>query len=716
LFLIFLIWGCEWPQRQYLDEARESLEERPGLREPKKEQPKEEVPSSEEPKKKNTPPYFVPPKDLYQVGYDTLVTLEVKDFKDPDQDPLSFRWKQLSGPQVSSSMKGVNTWRMSFRTHKLEELFTPRGPFGSLAIPWSGIGRYKFRVIVSDGVFNVAAEVEVRAASVQGGWPRAALNIDHYLFCGGGNGPWQWKFESYPLNFKGKLEDPKSCIPHFRPTIKGEYVIKEEVSQRELVIRAGQWFPITSPNSPCGRPDCHPREVAAWSNTPQSTVFKRGITGILSLDYNIQCIECHVLGYDKAGMNKGFDDIALEKLWKFPSELKQENWDLIPSEVKELANVQCGNCHGPAWYDTNFGAGVCGQCHSKSPDYARFHDWSLAKMSSFGKDDIPSKAELSQECSICHTAQAFINWEKNGFLEFPQPPKKDEAVPITCPACHNPMEQRFPSQLRVYNHVETLAGYQVAFGGKGAVCFSCHNSHRRPQDPKLEEARISPCCGNQGDILYGTGGFEILVSDYPAFPSPESGGHYQTTDDLCVSCHMVKDSKGVVLGGHTFSMSAEKDGDRKENIKACQRCHPGLQTFNFVPPDIFPNFDYDGDGQNEGIQDEVKGLLAFLRQVIEEAIQEKGYIGCGELALRGDSFAGVKGKIAIINKQKGPLKGCDGNELFLIPDKAIYRAAYNYIFVKKDRSYGIHNPIYIIRLLQRSIRSLILYEPNWVRR
>jgi hypothetical protein len=59
-------------------------------------------------------------------------------------------------------------------------------------------------------------------------------------------------------------------------------------------------------------------------------------------------------------------------------------------------------------------------------------------------------------------------------------------------------------------------------------------------------------------------------------------------------------------------MVSEVDGKAVEHTAPCQQCHPGLTTFNF-PTDV----DVDGNGKKEGVQTEVKGLLAMVKKEIE---------------------------------------------------------------------------------------------------
>ena len=103
---------------------------------------------------------------------------------------------------------------------------------------------------------------------------------------------------------------------------------------------------------------CHSGSVAApnvyvpWSKTLHASMFSRGIDGLLSPHYSKNCLQCHTVGYDTNALavNGGFDDIATQLGWTFPTNLVVGNWASMQTNYPTLANVaniQCENCHGP---------------------------------------------------------------------------------------------------------------------------------------------------------------------------------------------------------------------------------------------------------------------------------------------------------------------------------------------------------------------------------
>ena len=99
---------------------------------------------------------------------------------------------------------------------------------------------------------------------------------------------------------------------------------------------------------------CHSGGLAmvkspTWSKTAHASLFTEGINGVASDHYSASCISCHTLGYDTAAsaVNGGFDDVAKQVGWTFPTTMVKGNWETMPAQLQNVANIQCENCHGP---------------------------------------------------------------------------------------------------------------------------------------------------------------------------------------------------------------------------------------------------------------------------------------------------------------------------------------------------------------------------------
>jgi hypothetical protein len=122
------------------------------------------------------------------------------------------------------------------------------------------------------------------------------------------------------------------------------------------------------------------------------------------------------------------------------------------------------------------------------------------------------------------------------------------------------------------------------------------------------------------------------------------------------------------VGGHTFNMSNALGQD---NVKACVNCHGNFGTdFNQKKLYINSNADLDKNGVAEGLQIEVEGLLHQLALLLPP-------YGSPEINFIDSTFT---------------------------PDEA--GALFNYKIIQEDRSFGMHNPRYIVGLLYLSIGKL----------
>jgi mono/diheme cytochrome c family protein len=138
------------------------------------------------------------------------------------------------------------------------------------------------------------------------------------------------------------------------PDVTGQYTVAVQVdtvasgsTNITQVINAGTYLGVQT----CAL--CHsggigaPDMVNRWSQTAHSTFFKRAIDGLESDHYGKNCISCHTVGFDAStnSVNGGFDDVATTLGWTFPTNLTSGNWDALPSQLKNLSNIQCENCH-----------------------------------------------------------------------------------------------------------------------------------------------------------------------------------------------------------------------------------------------------------------------------------------------------------------------------------------------------------------------------------
>jgi len=412
-----------------------------------------------------------------------------------------------------------------------------------------------------------------------------------------------------------------------------------------------------------------------WTNTAHAHIFTEGINGVASSHYGPSCLPCHTVGYNANTNaivnpnNGGFDDLARLYGWTFPAVLAPTNWaymEAVYPQVAGLANIQCENCHGPgSQHANNLGdpnmisktvaAGDCNQCHDAPTHHIKGAEWSNSRHA-------VAVEETSSSCSRCHTAQGFVNYASD---------KPAVSVPyevITCAACHEPHDATNPHQLRTMAAV-TLMDNKTTIttntAGMGILCMNCHMS-RRDATNYVEvsngSSHYGPHHGPQSDMLAGANAMNYGQDIH-------SSAHRDVVKDSCVTCHMQEVGEGSAAfthaGGHTWNMKWDSGTNVVELTEACVECHGEIEGFDFKRQD------YDGDGVVEGVQTEVKGLLARL-----------GYL------------------LPPVNQPK------DDIEINSSWNRQQLRAGYNYRFVQEDGSFGVHNLSYAVGLLKASIADL----------
>ncbi len=212
---------------------------------------------------------------------------------------------------------------------------------------------------------------------------------------------------------------------------------------------------------------------------------------------------------------------------------------------------------------------------------------------------------------------------------------------------------------------ESEAPYQSAVG---LTCVACHSDDK----PGAEKAPLragtsdKACTGChdilvqndgqgfssclQGAMLRGEGGEEFEGQVYA------TGKHSQIALQ-CVGCHMapaLNPSFALKLGGHTFRVITKGETPRLFNPGPCRECHVDLTLEDVTHS-----------------QTEIKDLMQELKSLLPSQAD-------GEPRFPKDPS--------------------------LSPTQS--KAAFNYHFIFKDGTWGVHNPVYIRKLLTDSIQAL----------
>jgi hypothetical protein len=490
-----------------------------------------------------------------------------------------------------------------------------------------------------------------------------------------------------------------------RPDMRGQYTVNATIQTATTGstnltqnITAGKYMGVNT-CALCHSGGTAPNTYDPWSHTLHSSVFARGVDGLLGTNFlfRTESLPFTTVGYDTDtnAVNDAFDDIAQQVSWTFPTALQSGNYGALPAPLKNVANVACESCHGPgsehafSLGDTNlisksFIAGNCAQCHDNksSGDYyaIKVAEWNNSLHSHTTRT--PS-GPGRENCVRCHTAPGFRNFDTFAGSNIPYVTNTVYEA-ITCAACHDPHDATNPHQLRAANIYTLPEGTTVTNVGFGALCMTCHHSRNGEVNQNIENYVLGkPTWANgssfgvhdstAGDMIEG-------VNGYTYGKVIPSGSHSAVIPNVCSGCHMqtVAPSHPAYLkaGGHTFSMTYKDAATNTVDlVDVCIKCHGPIKEFNFARKD------YDGDGVIDGVQTEVQHLLENLSRLLPNS------------TYRADGNYLADGLI------KSPSVKTNWPTKFL-------RAAWNWQFVNVEGSHGVHNAPYAVGLLKASIADL----------
>ncbi len=460
-----------------------------------------------------------------------------------------------------------------------------------------------------------------------------------------------------------------------------------------------------------------PQMYTSWTTTLHSTIFTRGIDGVLSSHYSSSCLVCHTTGYDtnaSALADGGFYSVAQEDGWTFPATLASTNWAAVPTtpdDLQGVANITCENCHGPGsqhiipaaeslegiippnglGIDKPYNVGTCEQCHDSPPTEAYGAQWYVSAHAGALSTavTIPTTSSSAEYCVRCHTAIGFIaivsnNAAGNGIVTC----TNTTYNAIGCQTCHEPHGLTVPTNdnhlIRVMSSATFGDGTVITSGGEGNLCMNCHHSRDGSAVTNVINYKLGlntwaggssfgPHDGPQGDMIEATNAIMYGQS------IPSSAHRYSVTN-ACVGCHMqtiASTDPGFLLSGeHTFEMSytVVTNGvtNKIDQVGVCNQCHGQITTFNF------PVEDYANVGTILGVQTEVQILLNQLSMLLPTS---------GTSTTPG----------GVVQTSLSVSTNWTTNQL---------NAAYNWQFVSSDGSLGVHNAPFATGILKASIANL----------
>jgi hypothetical protein len=285
---------------------------------------------------------------------------------------------------------------------------------------------------------------------------------------------------------------------------------------------------------------------------------------------------------------------------------------------------------------------------------------------------LPIRQSQRAGCVRCHNGEYFVRIQVNGEpqpdADLPEPAKHG----ITCYTCHETSNPTDILATRKEGDV-TLPNGVLVGAGKAGLCMTCHNSRRPNAVETAKTSRFGPHLGPQSDMLAGTGAVEYGRQ-------MRSSSHLAAVKDTCITCHMQETLPPTApghrqVGGHTLRMRWDRGTptnlkDDIPHVAVCQSCHSDVTGATGF--DRTARADFDGDGTVAGVQTEIKGLMALLAAALPK---------------------NAEGNVAIPSDLK-------------LTTEAERMAAYNYQFVERDGSYGVHNPLYAADILRTAYTEL----------
>jgi Cytochrome c554 and c-prime/Doubled CXXCH motif (Paired_CXXCH_1) len=523
---------------------------------------------------------------------------------------------------------------------------------------------------------------------------------------------WTWSLTA-PPDSKSTLAFTNTVKTKFTPDVVGWYRVTVTAGNAagNAAVQGVQVHADTYVGMDKGKcVTCHPTKVNEWAKTGHSKIFAEEVSGgadPTTTHYTETCIRCHTTGWyvdstGKAVANGGFADVQAKTGWKFPTfaEMGEKAggiWDAVPADLKNVSNIQCEACHGPAGDHVKNGAttmagsiseGVCNVCHNGGGTHIKGTELANAKHS---EEDSPAWNEPTgasrQACVRCHSGDGYIS-----FIENPKNPAAwaTNKQVLTCTTCHDPHDDKNPFQLRIVGKPVELP-VDLPDVGLSATCVECHNGRTKASAAPASFPHYSAAAEfvyNQGGVDYGTTLVNslhgmIVGADPVADPADKTGKTMLfggNKPGACVTCHMwptitdAKDPNYLKVGAHSFN-TVSPDG-KFDYGAACKSCHGDVTDFN-----LKARGDYDGNGKVEGVQDEVKGLLNLLWAEFEKA----GY-------KKQDGNPYITDTAKFTDKQKQAWYN--------------FRLVYGVMWTGEGKAAAIHNFKRSVNLLQLSYKDL----------
>lgn len=439
--------------------------------------------------------------------------------------------------------------------------------------------------------------------------------------------------------------------------------------------------------------NCHSDKYNAWSFTGHATALNDVIT--LPPAVRQSCLPCHSVGY---GLPGGFVD---------------------PNTTPLLANVQCENCHGPAgahkllsaktYHPVNtIAAEVCGGCHgdTHNPTYWEWTNSPHATVTTevaAGFLPDPNGQGRQMSCGPCHAGatrlamlQNYADWQA-GYITLSNAlvlPSGNDAAAFgqTCAVCHDPHSTNVgPYQLRsplastnfftFFTGSATNASgqyvnstFNTQYVASVQICAQCHNT----RGAQWTDTSRPPHSSSQYNLLLGDVG--IFTNGLTPYQPSTHARHFT---NQCIDCHMqtaaYQSETSPAVTGHKFTV---------DSYALCTQCH-GPNASNLV-----------SFAENQFLPAEAQQVVAALNYWAATKAPPTLAAKYGSRAWEYTNPG------ALSSGGSGPTT----SEQALIPAN-IKKARYDLYLAYNEHASGIHNPLFVIQLMDAAM-SFVQLELN----
>lgn len=341
-------------------------------------------------------------------------------------------------------------------------------------------------------------------------------------------------------------------------------------------------------------------------------------------------------------------------------------------------------CEGPAGVNGKDGVnGIdgstkCEKCHGNNDDVnLKFHQYDL---STHNKGIIYEEEAGRVQCGGCHSGDGFAEAVAAGVDD----PTTNATAKISCVTCHK-IHTKYDSTdfaLRFTGSFKMrINAFQYEFKGAGALCAKCHQGRAYTLKNQATDTlkgtgynRLGPHYGVIGNVFAMNGPYQVTGST----SYPTTNPHAQLTD-ACVSCHLAKNNTNPAIGGHTFRIplvvaSNKLNASNFKDVAECKTACHSDPTF-FTNPLTKAN--------------EVKAMLAEARTILIT----KGWLDTTQ-AVGADGTYNILGEY-VAATPAGKIYTIDQEKLIL-----------NYMYIAKEKSFGIHNPTYVYAIMKNTLEAL----------